>query len=100
MSIPLIPLLLPYYQELLCLDFRYDMDKDDYAKVVGFDYTDYACIMYGKSYLLNKHKEHNLVYSPIPRPPVVIPHSIPKVKPKPTRHSRIMAKLQSIRKHH
>lgn len=97
MSIPLILLLLPYYQELLCLDFRYDMGADDYEKISRFEYTDYACIMYGKSYLLNKHRVHNLTYNPNKRPTVV---RASKVKPKPTRHNRIVAKLRGFGKHH
>ena len=93
MSIPLIPLLLPYYQAILCLDFRYDMGKDDYDIIESFEYTDYACIMYEKSYCLNKHIVHNLTYTP------------KNIKPKPlqkeTPHNRrkaILNRLKSIYK--
>lgn len=91
MSIPLIPLLLPYFKEILCLDFRYDMGRDDYNKILSFDYTDYACIMYERSYILNKHTGHNLTYASKP----VIAHKPAAV---PSKRKAILEQIRKFRK--
>ncbi len=92
MAIPLVPLLLPYYSKILFVDFRWPTKDNDRDMIDRFEFTDYLCLLIAGSYKHNIHL-HNLTDG-------YIPPSKLTFRSKPTRHSRIMAKLQSIRKHH
>lgn len=55
MAIPLVPLLLPYYSEVLFLDFRRKITPADLQVIENFKFTDYLCLLIASSYKNGKH---------------------------------------------
>ena len=99
MSIPLVPLMLPYYRQILFVDWRRKPTLSDIHTVEKFDCTDYLCLMIGGNYKVNAYTR-NFEYDSTP-PAVRSRASVSSAKPsKFNRRRSILAKLQSIRSRH
>lgn len=92
MAIPLVPLLLPYYRQVLFLDFRGSVTTRDLDIINKFDYTDYLCLFIARNYKHNAHLHNLTVGESVNAGHLTKSHKF-------TRRRSILAKLESLRKH-